>query len=689
LTENSILHSPGALPAKQLDVQLRIEEGKLHRSYLAHGVEWEAAEQALADLSAERNDGLPLRLPVLFDLLDTRSVDELDAEPSTIDAMGSLLFAILFGTTEKARNEVLDKVYDERRRTPTYLPVRVRIFVAPTGRDAGRLVGLPWMATQWSGHLLVDRGWTFETRAEPDEGPSIILDTPPRVLVIVPEIDNDRAQPPGLGSAVHLLELRSFFDGLRPEWTKRVEHFAEASTLQAAQQAAAAHPYDLLYFYGHGATRNGQAYLKMPREPGGEVLVRDLFSRIPALRAQPPAMVFLNACNLGRVGWHSAGHMLRADSPGGTGTPVPLVVAHVTKVRGGAARTFASELFTAVFKKGWDPIKAAHARTPSDAADAGERASSQRFSEFASVVLTAQYRSWSTRHRPGFGGHERFRKARDLDRETQRAVFRDRVEKMLPPGARGEVRIQVAVACGSPGNLLDQASDQLCEHLMRMQPDTGLQINKHKLRSDPRSPIDRLALERAFCSLRPIQELPASARSMRSMLDALAPPDLDDGAHRVVWLDAHLVRAERKSDVEAAVKSVEELFTYLRDAVGPSATDVRIIGVVAVEVEPAGLDTLHARLKSLALAKRSGGTLYVLAPFGEAFEEEVLLHLEEAGCPDTIAADLATALLRRTGGRYEDLVQQLDRVEALGTYEALLDDLNTASEDPDPPRKPA
>ena len=54
MTENSILHSPGALPAKQLDVQLRIEDGKIHRSYLAHGAAWEVAEQALAELSVDR-----------------------------------------------------------------------------------------------------------------------------------------------------------------------------------------------------------------------------------------------------------------------------------------------------------------------------------------------------------------------------------------------------------------------------------------------------------------------------------------------------------------------------------------------------------------------------------------------------------------------------------------------------------
>ncbi len=231
--------------------------------------------------------------------------------------------------------------------------------------------------------------------------------------------------------------------------------------------------------------------------------------------------------------------------------------------------------------------------------------------------------------------------------------------------------MQVAVAYGPPGNLMEHASVQLCEHVEKKLRDESVQINKYHLRPGANDALDRLALERA------IRTLPAARAlhpfSMGAAIRALAPDDLSDGARRVAWLDGGLLRMK----APFASERLDAFLGFMRDTVGSTVEGIHAIASIAVEVDPGEQSALEKHLRALAVSKGwlSGVRLSVLAPFGEAPVEELIHYLEDAGCSPGVAPDLGEALMTLTGGRYGDLVKELDRVETLGSFEAVFEDV--------------
>lgn len=628
----------------ELIVELAVEKESLQRTYRSHGTTWACEAEALSSIEG-RGRKAKLKILDLLALLEERDLADLDKELSgeRLDALGDLLLKVLFGSDEHTLRRALDNIYEEEGRWPTYEPVRVRIIA-----HDDRFVALPWMATQWRTHLLIDKAWTFEGCLEETGTSPACLMLPPKVLVVAPELG--RGGDATLASEAHVREITGLIEAMRPGWTAKAEHFHVVSSFDEEPIHGA---YDVLYYYGHGQLLEGQASLQMAHR---DVLVRDLFRQAPGLQGHPPSLVLLNACSVGRAGWHSAGNHLCNKG-------ASLVVANVSPSYADVAREFAMTWLTAVLKRRQDPVKAAHDRA------FGRGASSYTFSNFATVAVTSRLGAWSVRRLPGVGGHERLKKALDLDREAQRAVFKERIEKMLDE--RSPVRMQVAVAYGPPGNLMEHASVQLCEHVEKKLRDESVQINKYHLRPGANDALDRLALERA------IRTLPAARAlhpfSMGAAIRALAPDDLSDGARRVAWLDGGLLRMK----APFASERLDAFLGFMRDTVGSTVEGIHAIASIAVEVDPGEQSALEKHLRALAVSKGwlSGVRLSVLAPFGEAPVEELIHYLEDAGCSPGVAPDLGEALMTLTGGRYGDLVKELDRVETLGSFEAVFEDV--------------
>lgn len=678
-------------PRIEVTVELSIDNGTLHRHYRAATGHWDGPADPVDAIAIRGEQGEVISLPMLLDWLHPRGsaratagvLEEKLTGPAQ-EVAGQVLFAVLFGrdrrasTRERSPVQIMcDKVYGEPQKTPLFRELRVRVWVSPDGESSG-LRGLPWMATRWSGHLLIDKGWTFESwPSDPTDEP-LALRAPPKVLVLAPE--RGKAEPDDLGTRKHILALRDIWEGVWPRWTRTQGHFEVASSLEEARQIMEERALpEVVYYYGHGTLEHGRSYLAISDGGDSRIDVGDLLVHLPALNRHRPSILFLNACFVGRAGWGSAGHQL--------GQAIALVLAHAMPVRGGAAQKLAERFWTAVVRDRVDPVIAVHDRSSGGVDHLGVRATNRQFLDLAPAVVTSSYSRAHFQRPPGIAGYEAIRKAFDLDRSKQRAHFRDKLEDTLRSGAK----VHLVIAHGGPGNLMEKAPDQLLEYLLSKKLERELHIHKVALRKGvedrlkgaqdepspgetPEPPFDRLALEAALLveaartsGARPMTLEPAVRSLCRSRLGDALP---------VVWLDAGHIRADSGPTRER----VELFRRFLCEAVPPEA-DLFVIGSLAIEVSEASAASTKKMLADVAknMGYREKLRVNVLDPFEEPPYEEIIDYLEKAGCDAAIRHDLASALLEPPGGSYEAVVRHLDGCRTAADYVTLLRKLSPAS----------
>jgi hypothetical protein len=180
---------------------------------------------------------------------------------------------------------------------------------------------------------------------------------------------------PFIGTGAHLSALADAFERLSPG-RGQSSHFEVARTGAEAQSKLRGMAPDIVYFFGHGDSEGSQLRLLFGSSAREPVLMRDFASW---MAESPPRVVFLNGCQTGQAGWHSAGwHLARK---------VPLVVSNATSAWSEAAASFAVQWFVKWLGDGDDPIVALHAR--------GLRASTERF-EWITPIVHACYTSFTT-----------------------------------------------------------------------------------------------------------------------------------------------------------------------------------------------------------------------------------------------------------------------------------------------------
>jgi hypothetical protein len=688
-------------PRTPLTIKLGIANGRLLRTYAAHGRTWECEPEGLAQIESQDLPGGRMTLPELLGVLDQRDRKTLEEKlsQSQLDKVGDLLFKVLLGSTETAWQRVLNAVYSVAGKTPLYAPLRVRIQIAQNSGEDRRLWGLPWMTTWWGGKLLIrpygsqERGWSFETCGHTTELDDVVLHVPPKMLVLAPGL-SDSSAGVRVQTATHIMALREQLNAGRRGWCGDgskpggdPERYVEVSDLQEARRALENPRFrpEILYYYGHGAVIEEQTYLlfgpgsgKRPRkqildDKTNNIHLRDLLARLGGPRPKP-LLVFLNACSLARAGWCSAGNLLGDD--------VALVLAHMAPVYGSDATEFAHRVLQQILN-GRDPVEAAHELLP-----AARSSGARPVSDFTSVMVHASYRTWTTHRAPGAGGHAGLKEALELDRESQRAIFRQNLEEIQTwrhnPGDQTQTRparISVAIAYGSADDALSAAATQLCDHVLKTL--AGIAINKVDLwprPSDPLSPLTRLGLEGALTGLR--EAVDASIKEPGHVLPALAPRPFPNGDLRVVWLNAGVLPVDVYKRPEPAKQALGQLRAFLRDVIlpqMPDLSDVHVVCTLALEMSANATPQKPSELEDLldpALETTSwGGTLrlMVLSPFGQASRNELSRYLMERGCPMNLVKDLTSTLLALSGGSYQKLVEWLDEKPNLGSYEALLD----------------
>jgi hypothetical protein len=179
------------------------------------------------------------------------------------------------------------------------------------------------------------------------------------------------------------------------------------------------------------------------------MLMRDLARMI---RELPPQVIFLNGCQTGQAGWHSAGAQLLPE--------VPVVIANATTAWVESVQWLGHWL-----REGLDPVAALH--------HLHGAASTAGFAWITPVVHT-HYSDFTT-HKPPVGSSRLGYVPADwLDREEQRARVFGYISELARNATRREM---AAVAYSAPGNHLDRLPAQI---ITRVESEAGERMHiKH------------------------------------------------------------------------------------------------------------------------------------------------------------------------------------------------------------------
>jgi hypothetical protein len=485
----------------------------------------------------------------------------------------------------------------------------------------------------FAGRLLLDEGWTFEVSFDPAPDPAVDFQAPGSILVIAP----DFVDMAPIGTSAHLRALAQVFDSLSPGHGVS-SRFQVVKTPAQVERALAGMRPDTVYYYGHGAIDDDQLRLELGdgrREP---MLMRDL-GRL--LRQTPPSVVFLNGCQTGQAGWHSAGAQLLPK--------VPLVIANATSAWSESAGRLALRWFGDWLGKGLDPVAALHRL--------GGRASTQGF-EWVTPIVHAHYNSFDTRP-PSAAIQKVSNLSVDrLDREEQRARVFGYISEL---GRDPRRRVMAAVAYAAPGNHLELLPSQISA---RVESDAGerLHIQRFHLRFPEQRAIKDLAanLESGL----KIQLRYETATPIEHILRASAPPR-SSGAVSVLWLDWGVFGEPPSRQPALSPDQVTEWVKFVRNQIASVCPDdLRIVATVALEVEAEKLPRLGSRLAAFEADPQFRNARFrfrTIPPLTNVDLSEILDYLEQADCPTDIAYGLAKLVLDKTLGHYEATVSLLRR----------------------------
>jgi hypothetical protein len=560
-----------------------------------------------------------------------------------LDRAGAALFEALFGA-EAQWGPVLRSAFQQPEPKPQPDPCRDALRVRIQTRDP-ILQGLPWRAAMWSGRLLIDDGWTFEVCVDRDPTERVSLKAPGSILVIAPDFPG---MPP-IGTEAHVRALADLVESLGPV-DPASPRMVVARSLSEVERALRGMRPDMVYFYGHGDIEDDQLRLLLGDRRAEPTLMRD-FARL--LRELPPRVVFLNGCQTGQAGWHSAGAQLLPE--------VPVVIANATTAWVESAGRFAVQWLGHWQREGLDPVAALH--------QLNHGATTDGFAWITPVVHT-HYVEFTTQKAPLGSSRLAYVPADWLDREEQRARVFGYISELARSPTR---RVMAAVAYSAPGNHLDRLPAQI---LMRVESEAGERLHmKHiPLRfPEPRS-LEELGVNLEH-SLKILLRQDPSA-GIEHVLRACAP-SLRGGATPMVWLDWGVFGKAPRRQPFLSGKELRSWLGFIRDRIAPACPDeMRVVATVGLEADEGLLSELRQKIPPLESDPQFRNARFrfrEIPPLKDVVASEILDYLEHAGCPEGIAYELADLVFKARGGRYEDTVELLQRGQA--SWYALRDEL--------------
>ncbi len=513
---------------------------------------------------------------------------------------------------------------------PSVGPVRCRMLI-----DDPELATVPWRLAADRGHWLTEDGWTFELSTRPVPEAAIQLPNPCSIVLLMPTWG-----PLGRRATRHEMMIRELLVGAWPGLGDDLAgHLTIARSLdELERKVEQTHPQVVVALAHHIGGRRPALRLGS----AGSV------DRVPLSDIAERLSGHVRALYLATLGDEPLPLLpvARAGLPVVIGPTVPGSVDDVVEVL--------LAWLHALLVDALDPIEAMHQHP---AVGASRR--------WAGMRARTDYYAWSTAHALALplDGLAELR----VDRRPQRAEFRQHLDELVRDTSR---RVESIIGYGSERDLPHMLSKQL-EHELDERELVGTVIER---RGIPLPPLGRPA-DVLRDDLR---------RTLREELDARHGEELTAAVQRlaedrelgtdmlVLWLDWGVVADE----IQAG-----ELQTFLRMAaedlprLGDGNEWVRVLCTLNVQLRPERYGLFDRIMTQLARVEQSHhATIKVLQPLGRVKEVDLDLYLRDrklTRCPEALISAAAQAIIAKTDGHFDRVVQLIEMTERGGTWTAL------------------
>lgn len=619
----------------QLTIRLERKRESLERVYYNRhgefGSNWDIWEEVGINYRLAHRSGLD----ALNKLLDDGSPGKL-VQHFTGDRLleaGQVMFEALLGDDWKS---LLHRVVEGQTHDsyPTRLALRVRILT-----DDPVLANLPWSITAWQGRTLLDHDWTFEVVSREVPIEAVEIRQPCRILVIAPNYEKMKC----IDTARHLNSLLEALGRVSGDYHSTSEYLTVAQGRQAVRHALECRTPDVLYFFGHSSTRDGELLLQLgaPGAMAEPTTVRELKQW---MSRRFPKIAFFNGCRTGQKSWSSASHQLSMD--------VPLVIAHRTNAWSPQTGEMAVQWFKACLGELEEPVPAIHRL---------QVRANTRVKGWTALTIHTDYSTLRIRRPPG---RRPLINPLSFDRDAQRALTVRQVAHL----ARDEKqRVEAILAYADVGNLVEEISGQLFE-------DIGIELHGkvHAEALTVHLPYrkDHLfqALDDALDRGRTDGEFNLKLRDLEACLDGDVVP--------VLWLDW---RHPMNEPSELSETDIRTWFAYgcerLADACPES---LRIVSFISIQKPADEHDRFHKTIDSFREKIWSEQFHITLLPaLGNVSTALLMDELRKKyDCPTGLVSDVARSIHAVTNGVYGDVMEWI-RLGMDSTWHYVLDELQT------------
>jgi len=628
----------------QLTIRVEMSGEDLVRTYIVPGFGVVSEHRtSLASIGTMYRVGSDHGVVALSNVLTRGNQAELEQHlrGAALDKAGAALFEAFFGD-ERVFGPVLRRAFQRTDESVRPDPIREALRVRICTRDQ-LILGLPFRAMMFDGHLLVDQGWTFEVSRDEQPSEQREFAPPGTMLVIAPDYEG----MPAIATDAHVQALTRLIESIAPGHTSSPK-FHVVQSFEEVQVALEGMRPDVIYFYGHGDSDGEELFLLLGEGACERVAMRDFARQIKRVA---PSVVFLNGCKTGQAGLQSGGHQLLPD--------VPLVISNATTAYSRAAGQLALQWMRTWLEDGRDPIEALH--------ELGGGKSTFGF-EWLTPIVHANYSVFETREPVISPAALSYLPPEWLDREEQRSRVFGYVSDLARDSKR---RVLALVGMGCPGNHLELLSKQIIDRIevdagerLRIQP-LSVSFPKERVSSFPEARANKDLGERLAAKLR------LELRTDGPIVHALRAraPRRTGGGMPIVWLDWQVFsgEADRANERQPYLDSRSLLawLEFVRDHLGTLCPDdLRIVVMLSLELSSDKLGPVREALEGWAANPEMGlrtpwFRFRTVSPLGDVKQDEILDYLEHADCP--IAVELAGLLYRKTAGQYEKTVEYLRR----------------------------
>lgn len=536
------------------------------------------------------------------------------------EEIGALLFTLLFPDESVWRSVLAGLVGEESpdKVSPLKQSIRLRIWT-----EHQALLALPWRLTSWNRQWLLNSNWTFELTSAAQPTETLALQTPFRILVILPCYQRATDGYDDLDGLNHLDALKEQLHRVDPRRLEK-DYFQVCHSIAAMADKLANFRPELVYYFGHGSTDADRPVLEFGKAGGGRLLVAQL-KRM--LGDHPPRILFLNGCYTGAGGQASAGMVLSPD--------IPLVLGVRTKAFQEYAEDSALDWFGDVLR-GQDPVAALHRIDPTR---------SQLDFQWCTHSIHSAYRE--SRLVPG--PSEAFDPIVPLrlDRDSPRGRVLRHVAELIRHGKR-KVDALVISAPPGPFHLAEfclQAIDEIERNKLAEVKRLGIKLPDSRSQSEDYSYQD--LLDREVCDTLGVGPGESLIEGFRRYLGSPLP-----GHKQLLWIDFGVCGHGPGATLPTI--PIHDWLSHCRDLLVKEAHELSVIAYLGVETKDEESLEQEIFAKPMNEDRFVCSLLEALRPIREHELQRYLSNPDH--CDAELVPEATKLIFAKTKGSYEETV---------------------------------